>query len=522
MILSLSAHANFFSRLKSSVSTSVSSEGAIDGAYLTAEEKGRPSRKISARWSVDLDQKIHSKSWIGTTYRDKPYTEEEFYALREREVANEVERLKQEHISKKKAEITKESGVIVEDLLDDLLGGDDEEEEEEDLSKYLEGYDEESVRLRVSRRTFIPQSRAVVIPALYVQGENNELFCLELETGLAVWVLKLDAPLEHVPYESDSHLYIVEGVQCKVVDKRSGFVADRVRFDRAIHPRVFSYDGMIFAVSYQGHLMGWDLNRNFPDWTVRLADRAELGVFGHDNGLFIPVDGGFSYSFSFNGAAQWKFSSKAESDEKIYLEKERNKHIKAMEAEGKSARIEGRSEDKEYMNRQERAIDLIDDKKAQLAYRTRGNFVSAPDFVKDALFVGNTDFQFYRLDLYSGIPEWVYPCSGEVRSAPVAADSFVWQLDRSGVLHKVDAESGSGEAIASSVAKVVMASDDWVTYWSVKGDLRLSQNRKEIQFRGLNRSTGSVLGDVDSGLLINIGKEGGIFAYALKRPLLLN
>jgi hypothetical protein len=104
----------------------------------------------------------------------------------------------------------------------------------------------------------------------------------------------------------------------------------------------------------------------------------------------------------------------------------------------------------------------------------------------------------------------------------VAADSFVWQLDRSGVLHKVDAESGSGEAIASSVAKVVMASDDWVTYWSVKGDLRLSQNRKEIQFRGLNRSTGSVLGDVDSGLLINIGKEGGIFAYALKRPLLLN
>ena len=42
-------------------------------------------------------------------------------------------------MSPKKAEITRESGVIVEDLLM-TCSGDDGEEEEEDLSKYLEGF----------------------------------------------------------------------------------------------------------------------------------------------------------------------------------------------------------------------------------------------------------------------------------------------------------------------------------------------------------------------------------------------
>ena len=165
--------------------------------------------------------------------------------------------------------------------------------------------------------------------------------------------------------------------------------------------------------------MGWSYGRSFPEWTSRLIGKATLGVFGHDNGLFVPMDSGFCRSYNFNGRVQWEFSSKAESDEKIYFEKVKNKHIKGMEDEAKAARIEGREEDREFMFRQEQAIKEVDRKKGALKYMTRGRFVISTPTVDDkSVFVGNSDFQFYSIDRYSGIPDWAYSCSGEMLRPP--------------------------------------------------------------------------------------------------------
>ena len=75
-----------------------------------------------------------------------------------------------------------------------------------------------------------------------------------------------------------------------------------------------------------------------------------------------------------------------------------------------------------------------------------------------SVYVGNTDFQFYSIDRYSGIPDWAYSCSGEVDGGSRGVDGWVWQLDGSGRLHRVALETGLGAAFASGVEEVLMVS----------------------------------------------------------------
>ena len=56
--------------------------------------------------------------------------------------------------------------------------------------------------------------------------------------------------LREPPFETEKHLYVVEGITLKVVDKRSGFVAKRIRFNRAVFPRIYANEDMVFAASY--------------------------------------------------------------------------------------------------------------------------------------------------------------------------------------------------------------------------------------------------------------------------------
>ena len=511
--------ASFWSRFKSSAGQEKNSVSSQDLNVLPYREHGGASFEQAALWTIDLGQPISKQSWVGSTYKSIPYSELEFNQIRKKKVEEEFQRLRTEYINKKKAEINKNSEAVVENLLDDLLGGDTKKEKEEDVEIYLEGFDEDVVRRRVASRTFVSQDRAVLVPCLYVETQRGELYCLELETGLTVWVLGLSAPLVGVPFESEKYLYIVDASVCRVVDKRSGYVTEKIDFRRAIHHRVYGQGDRVFAYSYDRSLLCYEWGGRFAKWSLRVNAAALSGVFGHDNGVMLPMDDGKFYSVSFDGSIQWNFVSKAHSDEKIYLEKLRERHAKELEREQGLARKEGRPEEKEFIRKHSKAIDEINQKIVNLEFRARGRYVAPSVISGEDLFVGSTDYQFYKLSRFSGLPEWSYSSGGELKMRPECSVDEAWVVTESGALHRVDRKMGKGVAVvASGVARLLGVRDGVAIYQSNDGVVHFYFEGGAAHIdRQWNKGIGIVVSAKDKLLVQSIRSSGVITGFSMNR-----
>lgn len=511
--------ASFWSKIKSSTGLGRAEEvsrGGVDA--LPYKEQGGASFYEAPLWVVDLGRSLTKQSWIGSTYKSIPYSELEFNQIRKRKVEAEFQRLRTEYINKKKAELNKDSAAAVENLLDDLLGG-ESESREEDVEVYLEGFQEDVVRRRVVSRTFVSQVRAVVVPCLYVESEEGELYCLELETGLTVWVLDLVAPLVGVPFESEKYLYLVDASVCHVIDKRSGYVAEKIDFNRAIHHKVYGQGERVYAYSYDRSLLCYEWGGRFSKWNIRLDSAALSGVFGHDNGVILPMDNGKFYSVSFDGSIQWSFVSKAHSDEKIYLEKLRERHAKELEREQGLARKEGRPEEKLFMRKHSKAIDEINQKIADLEFRTRGRYIAPPVTSGKDMFVGSTDYQFYKLNRFSGLPEWSYSSGGEIEKRPECSGDFAWVATESGALHRVNRKSGKGTVVVpSGVARLMGVTDDVALYQTQSGVVSIyADDGGAIIDRKWGEGVGIEISAKDRLLIQSVRYSGVISGFSMKR-----
>ncbi len=493
---------------------------------LTLKQMGRAPRPLLPVWETKLGSKSAEVFWVGTTGKDEPYTEKEFYKIREAKILEQLDVLRAEHVAQRRAEAKGADGV--EDLLDefdDLLEDPGEVEvSKEDLNQYLKDFDEETVKRTVARKVFVSQSRSVITPALFVQNEDNELYCYELKTGRALWVLGLEERLLQQPFETEKHLFIVEAGCCKIIDKRSGSLLDRMRFRKAVHPRVFSKEGEVYALAYDGVLFAMGRGERFPRWSTRVGGRGNVGVWGYEGGLFVPLDSGFCKSYTFSGREQWDFSSKAISEEKIYLEKKRAKLAKHVEDERMNARTKGRPEDLEYIKGYKDKIALVDEERSLLRKRNRGGFRAEPTFGGSKMFVGNVDFQLYCLDSYSGLPIWSYPCQGQLTEPPMVRGEDVWQLDQRGHLHHLQVDTGVGRVFERGVGRVVMASSDTIVYVTESGELNLRYKTGQtvVQIDGAFVKKGRFLGYGEEGYLFWVGKGGELKAYSLSTEQVMN
>lgn len=294
---------------------------------LIFRDTGRFSKRVSSLWKANVESGIRNMAWVGSTYKEEPYTEEEFYRLRESKIVEQIDLLKSEHIAERKAEVDSATPIGdifegIDDLLDDFSEKENKAKKSQDDEQYLKDFDEDAVRRRVARKTFVSQSRSVLTPALFVQNEENKLFCYELQTGRALWVIRMGEEMVQQPFETDTELFVVEGGCCKIIDKRSGSLREKMTFSRAVHPKVFSKGDHVYALGFDGRLFSMRRGARYPQWSQRVGGRGDVGVWGYRGGLFVPLENGYCKSFSFSGREQWDFSSKAISEEKIYLEKE--------------------------------------------------------------------------------------------------------------------------------------------------------------------------------------------------------
>lgn len=476
---------------------------------LEVSESGREPRGHQPLWVIRLGQELGGNPWIGTTYKDTPYTEVEFNSLRTKLIEEEYQRLRRLHIDREKAKRGREEGAVIDDLLDDLLAGEEADADGADDEKYLDNFDEEATRRKVASKTFVPQSRPVVIPSLYVQGKNGALFCLEMKTGLTSWVLGMERLILTQPYESEKFIFIVDGATCKIVDKRSGYIMENLFVDRAIHPKVYYFDNTIFGFSYDSRVLAWKRGRRYSEWAMRLPGKVTLGVDGHDQGLFLPLDSGMFASVSFDGDLKWTFVSKSHSDEKVFLEKLVTQHIRKIEEEKKKARLEGRPEDKLYIRKHEKDMAKVKDDLSNLALRTRGRYLAEPLVVEDSVIVGCTDFQLYRLSRYSGLPEWSYSCGAGVEQRAFHYSGWVWQRDDLGRLHRINFETGEGKVVLEEVDRIMGARGEGVIY-SKNGRVRTWSPKVSSVIKGaLDSRTVRFLASPDEGFLMMIDRNVG-------------
>ena len=480
------------------------------------QEEREPEYK-SPEWVIRLGRELGGASWLGTSYKNIPYTEGEFNDLRSKKIKSEVKRLKRDHIARKRAARSREGGQQqIEGLLDDLLAGDAAEQKDEE-EEFLKDFNEEQVYRRVAGQTFVSQSRPVVVPSLYVQSKAGELFCLELKTGLTSWVAHLDTPLREAPYETEKQVFIVDGSAVRIIDKRSGFITKQVRQDRAVFPKVYFNDNRIYSVSYEGQALSWQTDKTYRDWIYRMSGAVTHGMFGHSAGLLVPLDSGEVLSLSFDGEEKWKFVSKSFSDEKVFLERLKNKHKKAIEKEKGDARKNNRPEDKIFINRHERDIDALQKKIRKLDFRSRGKYVAEPLFLDENVIIGCTDFQLYNLSRYSGIPYWSYSCGAEVKSKALSDADWVWQRDELGRVHRVSLKTGKGGVVLKGVDRVLAPKNDGAVILS-KGNLFAWSKKAKTIINGLRSSKDDhLIASSGHNLLVSLrDKDGLIRAYSME------
>ena len=83
---------------------------------------------------------------------------------------------------------------------------------------------------------------------------------------------------------------------------------------------------------------------------------------------------------------------------------------------------------------------------------------------------------------------------------------------------------GHGEELsfAGGVEDVVMTSGDAAAYWDQAGRLLLKNSSRSMEIKGLGLGGRTVLGHMDSRMLLKVEDGGRILAYSLRSTPLLN
>ncbi len=487
--------------------------------------KNNTQKTLRNEWSMDLNAELIETVWLGSTYKEVPYSEVEFTNLRNSKINKEMEKYKEEHILKEKEKLNKVEEEENE-LLDDFLSDDDEEEvseddkkakakkEAEENKKYLANFDERKTRRKIMLSLFIPQSRAVLTQALFVQTKSLDLYCIDIRTGITVWVSHIVGEIESVPYETEKAIYILAEGRAFVLDKRSGYVLYNSLFDRAVYPLLFGRGKNVYAITYKNKLIQWDLVDHFEKWNRRLWDECSEGVVGDENGLLIALRTGSLKFYDLDGDFKWEFLNKAILTDKIYYEKKRNSYIQKLAKEKSEAREEDRRPDisklKKYTNEAKKAEANL----MRLKHATRGQYEVRPIIDNGQIFISSTDYNVYSLNRHSGTINWNFNCGSKLRTVPHANPKMVWQLDVKGNLFGIDRERGERKLKIPGVDKVYGTTNDWAYYRDLEGRFIVESAERKSQLTLPEAYTPIVNANLKIVLCLN-KKTGSIHQYRL-------
>lgn len=440
-------------------------ESASPENLLYREPSRQYIRKLKIGWSYKTPLPVFDETlWMGSTYKEVSMTKEEFDTLRNKLVNRELNKLKEEHIKRKKLQVQDDEDVKL--LLDDFLAGGkvDEKKKQRENEKYLADFNEDLSKRQILKRLIVPQTRLQPTDALYYQLNNRDLYCVDLKTSVTIWISRLDEQIKGVPYETERAVYVMVGNYLYIIDKRSGYALHKMYMKRAVMDIPFATETTVFMAGFRDRLYSMDPKLNIIKWQRKLTGRPALGLYGSFDGIFIPQENGEFTSYGFDGRKRWTFVNKGVSEEKVYLE------LVIRDLQGKILTEESQARKDERQPDTEK-ISMIKDKikEAEVAIdelkdRTRASYEAAPSFEDDFVYVGSTDFNLYKINRYTGLPEWQYICNGPVRKRALIGSHAVWQLDERSNLHAVNKETGKEIEIIPDVDQLIQVKDNVVYY----------------------------------------------------------
>ena len=522
----ISASFSLVSKIKESVGKDKEnkSQKTIDLKWV--DLKNNTQKTLKNQWNMNLNAELIETSWLGSTYKEVPYTEVEFTNLRNMKINKEMIKLKEDHIQKEKEKSNKVEEEENE-LLDDFLNAEDDEEEAsedekkikakkeaEENKKYLANFEERKMRRKIMLSLFIPQSRAVLTQAFFVQTKNLDLYCIDIRTGITVWVSHIVGAIESVPFETEKAIYILAGGRAFVLDKRSGFVLYNSLFDRAVYPLLFGRNKDVYAVTYKNKLILWDLVDHYEKWNRRLWDECSEGVVGDENGLLISLRTGSLKFYDLEGNFKWEFLNKAILTDKIYYEKKRNLLIQKIAKEKSEAREEDRRPDISKLKKFTDAVNKAEANISRLGHATRGQYDVRPIIDNGQIFISSTDYNVYSLNRYSGTINWNFNCGSKLRTVPHANSKMVWQLDVKGNLFGIDREKGVQKLKIPSVEKVYGTTNELAYYKDFRGRFIVESESRKSQLTLANNYTPIVNAELKIVLCLD-KKNGSIHQYRL-------
>lgn len=468
--------------------------------------KNEINKTVVSNWDIDLKTSFLPVMWMGTTFKDVPYTEREFNNLRNRRINEEMDRLKEEHIKKEKIKKTQESSEEVDSLLDAFLDEDEEEEVKEDANedlKYLENFDERAVKRDVMNRLFIPQNRPVLTQAVYFQTQGSDLFCLDIKSGLTVWVCQIGLPIEGIPYESEKNIYLLAGGVSFVVDKRSGFIVYKSKIDRAVQSYYYGQGQEIYMGTYRGKILSWNPIDHYEIWNERLWGQAAEGVYGDRHGIVVALKTGHVKAYGLDGAKKWEFINKSISNNSLYLEKVIAEFNKKIVKERNDARTEDRKPDVdkikkllEEMGKSERELDLQ-------KHAARGRYLAKPVVNEDDMFIVCTDYNMYVLNRFSGILKWNLNVGYVLDDVPHVYKKNIWLKDSSGHLYIVDRKKQKVHKKFDEIDEILGSSDRRVLVRTFSGDYKIFSRNGDTKLILPKKTTPMIHAELGIVLCIN-------------------
>ncbi|MBN1147895.1 MAG: PQQ-binding-like beta-propeller repeat protein [Anaerolineales bacterium] len=282
--------------------------------------------------------------------------------------------------------------------------------------------------------------------AIYVGCYDNNLYCLDAETGEFRWKYPTEGGIVSKPsiYE-DTVIFGSEDHRLHAVSMRTGRVSWTYYTNGPVRSSPFIAEGHIFIGSDDGNLHAVNASTGRQAWRVDCGSPVRSTPVVNNDMVYMGTEAGDFYCLDYSGAVKWHFkakrsvtSSPAIAKGAIYFGSV-DSILYALDAKTgwviwrirlSKPTISSPCLDQNllFTGDIDGAIYCFDVSSSReiWRYNTQHQVTGSPAIHKDSLYCGSVDGRFYCLEYRTGRLRWKFETEGPITGTPVAHEDTIY------------------------------------------------------------------------------------------------
>ncbi len=235
----------------------------------------------------------------------------------------------------------------------------------------------------------ILSSPAVVDDRVYIGSGKQDVFCFNASNGKPIWIFPTSSPVDSSPAVSDGVVYVAcDDFFVYALNASSGKEIWHHHTGSNLNTPCL-YNGCIYIGSYDGYFVCLNASTGDEIWKAQTQDTVASSAAAAYGCIYIGSNDNSIYCFNASTGEKiwqtptgyWVWSSPTVADGNVYVGSQ-DCHLYCLDAFTGEIRW---------------------------AYATRNNVDSSPTIVKNNLYVGSSDYHVYAFTLYNSTAETLTP-----------------------------------------------------------------------------------------------------------------